>query len=222
MLLGSSGVGKSSALRLIAAECEELQPFVHIPFATLSSVELMSVVAQEICGADQAVGVGALAGILSSLRKNSESGHHTVLALDEAHLLTQQSLNDVVLPLMNLSENDDSLEFSLILAGQPVLGSLISRNAQLRERIAITATVEPFTEDEVATYIRSRIAEAGAQDSVFTDDAIESITRLSEGNPRRINRLCDMALLVGYADQKPQINGGDIDCLSVELLPAAA
>lgn len=222
MLLGTSGVGKSSALRLISEENEELSPFVHIPFATLSSAELLNVVASEICGSTSDGTASPLPRIMNALRRHSDEGAHTVLALDEAHLLTQQALNDVVLPLLNLSENDHNRSFSLILCGQPVLGSIISRNAQLRERMAITATIEPFTAEEVGTYIRSRLTAVGAENHIFTDDAIEAIARLSEGNVRRVNRLCDMALLVGYADQKPEIVGNDVDCLSVELLPAAA
>jgi hypothetical protein len=45
---------------------------------------------------------------------------------------------------------------------------------------------------------------------------------ITAGNPRRINRLSDMALLVGFAEQLGQITVGQIDAVSAELMPAAA
>ena len=43
--------------------------------------------------------------------------------------------------------------------------------------------------------------------------------------PRRINRLCDLALLVGYANGAHEIDGADLHAVQDELVamtPAAA
>lgn len=225
MLLGVSGMGKSSLLQSLHAESPNLHPFAHIAWATLSPGELNRAVATEILGADCAADTSTDSLMISlhqALRKHADEGQHTVIAFDEAHLLSNESLNEVILPLLNLADTDHDVNFSVILAGQPALASHLARNAQLRERVAVRATVERFTDNEIAHYIHSRMHDAGATKKVFTDGAVEAIIQLSEGNPRRINRLCDMSLLVGYGDQISEITENEVQSLSVEILPAAA
>lgn len=225
LLLGASGMGKSSLLQSLRAESSDLYPFVHVAYATLSPVELSRTVAAELLHnepIDELPADALLTAVHSALREYAGDGQHTVIAFDEAHLLSNDSLNEVVLPLLNLADTDHDLSLSVVLSGQPVLASHVARNAQLRERVAVRATMDRFTENEVSHYIQSRLEAAGSQRAVFSDRAIGAIAELSEGNPRRINRLCDMSLLVGYSDQISQITEAEVVSLSVEILPAAA
>lgn len=225
LLLGASGVGKSSLLQQLKHENQQLMPFAHVAFPTLSATELMRMVAAEILPkavqqstpADQ-----LLSEIHEALRETSEEGYHAVVAFDEAHLLSNDHLNQAVLPLLNLADTDHDLKLTVVLSGQPVLASHVARNGQIRERVAVTATMDRFTDNEVKDYICTRLNLSGVRSEIFTSDAVVAITELSEGNPRRINRLCDMALLVGYADQISTIGESEVRSLSVELLPAAA
>jgi hypothetical protein len=43
-----------------------------------------------------------------------------------------------------------------------------------------------------------------------------------QGNPRRINRLADLALLVGYADELSLITATQIECVSDDLVALTA
>ncbi|MCA9086091.1 MAG: AAA family ATPase [Planctomycetaceae bacterium] len=225
LLLGVSGVGKTSLLQQLRDRDERLKPFAHVIFPTLSYNELARVVVAELSDADgnsvDTMDVLMQAAV-RAIAAASEQNRHCVVAFDEAHLLSTEALNQVVLPLLNLGESDHRISMTVVLCGQPSLASHVARNAQLRERIAVTATLEGFTEEETRQYIHSRLHFAGATEPIFTDDAIRSVFELSGGNPRRINRLCDMALLVGSADQLESISGPDIEALSCELLPAAA
>ncbi len=225
MLLGASGVGKSSLIQLLKADGTELRPFVHVAFPRLTATELTRAIACELLQQDDVEDLPTDALLVKQyncLLKHAENGNHPVIVFDEAHLLSNDTLDEVVLPLLNLADTDYSLQFSVILAGQPVLGSHIARNAQLRERIAVTATMSGLSENETADYIRTRLADAGCNKAVFTDDAVAAVMQLSGGNPRRVNRICDMALLVGYSDQTQEIAAADIEALAAEILPAAA
>lgn len=225
LLLGQSGVGKSTILQQLKKEESELRPFVHAAFPILSPTELLATVAEDLLEEPDAAEIPAgklLSKIGESLAKNSELGQHAVVVFDEAHLLGNDTLNQVVLPLLNLVVTDPALSFSVVLAGHPALASQIARNAQLRERISVTATLDCFTQKETADYIKTRLVAAGSEKQIFTDDAIDSVFCLSQGNPRRINRLCDMSLLIGYADQIDQITSKEVESLAVEFLPAAA
>lgn len=225
LLLGTSGVGKSSLIQLLKAESTELRPFVHLAFPGLTSAELARAVAGELTDHESVESLTADALLVRQhlcLRQHAEDGSHPVIVFDEAHLLSNETLNDVILPLLNLRETDYDLRFTIVLVGQPVLASHIARNAQLRERIAVTATMSGLSGEETADYIRTRLSDAGSDHPIFTDGAIAAVVDLSGGNPRRINRICDMALLVGYSDQADRIVAADVESLASEILPAAA
>lgn len=225
LVVGNSGCGKSSLLRLLSHLNASLQPFVHLPYPGLSAAELIRSIAFELSGASHSVQQPSdevLVRLHEYLRQHADEDRHPVIAFDEAHLLTNDVMNEVILPLLNFAEVDFALSFTVLLVGQPSLGPHVARNAQLRERIAVSATVTEFTRDETADYVSQQLQHAGRSEPVFDEGALSALYELSGGNPRRINRLCDMALLVGCSDQASSIGRNDILSLSSELLPAAA
>ena len=50
-----------------------------------------------------------------------------------------------------------------------------------------------------------------------TGEILAEIAELSDGVPRRINRLADLALLVGYADGRHKLTATDVAAVSDEL-----
>jgi general secretion pathway protein A len=52
---------------------------------------------------------------------------------------------------------------------------------------------------DTALYIRHRMLRAGGDPTIFSDAAVELIHDLCGGLPRRINRLSDLCLLIGYS-----------------------
>jgi type II secretory pathway predicted ATPase ExeA len=226
LLIGQSGVGKSSVLKKLADEDLSLRPFAHVVYPTLSCTELQRVVAAEVLpntSVDKLSSPDTIfAQLRKSLRSHTAEGRHPVIVFDDAHLLTDDALNQVVLPLLSVADMDATLSLTVVLAGQPSLAAHVARNAQLRDRIAVTAIMDGFTENETIQYIQASVTDAGADREIFAASAIEAISRLSAGNPRRVNRLCDMALLVGYADRLSEVTASDIESLAAEILPAAA
>jgi hypothetical protein len=84
---------------------------------------------------------------------------------------------------------------------------------QLKQRIVLWATIAPLTREESHAYIEHRIARACTTGStllfsenenmpvLFTKTALNLIVRKAEGIPRRINILCDNALITGFGRQ---------------------
>jgi general secretion pathway protein A len=101
------------------------------------------------------------------------------------------------------------------------LVSAVSRLPALEERIAVKALLRSFTLGETAEYVRHRLNAAGAAREIFTADALESLHYLGHGVARQINRLGDLALLVGYADELPRLTGKQIEAVSEELVTIA-
>ena len=225
MLLGASGVGKSSLIQLLKSEGASLSPFIHLAIPRLTSAEISRSIACEILGSDSVTDLTPdelLVQQHGRLQEYVQDGLHPVIVLDETHLMNNDTLNDVVLPLLNLAETDFSLQYTVILAGQPVLASHVARNSQLRNRIAVTATMSGMTRNETADYLDQQLKAVGCDRRIFSDEAVDAIVEISQGAPRLINRICDMALLVGYSDQASDISATDIQSLATEILPAAA
>ncbi len=76
----------------------------------------------------------------------------------------------------------------------------------------------PLNPQETAQYVAHRLQAAGAARAIFDPSAIETLHRLTHGVPRRINRLCDLALLIGYAEERSAIGGSQIEAISEELV----
>ncbi|MFZ1037516.1 MAG: hypothetical protein WAN57_09960, partial [Smithella sp.] len=67
--------------------------------------------------------------------------------------------------------------------------------------------LKPFSPKEVSDYIHHRLAVAQGPGSIkFTARALDLIYVFSEGIPRRINALCDRALLIAYTKNVNKID----------------
>ena len=75
--------------------------------------------------------------------------------------------------------------------------------------------------EETVSYVVHRLQVAGCQQEIFQSDALEAIHEFSCGIPRRINRLCDLALLIGFAEQRTTIDRERLHAVSHELIAVA-
>jgi general secretion pathway protein A len=145
------------------------------------------------------------------------------VVIDEAHLLRDSGALDAIRLLMNFQHRGEPLAFFL-LVGQTPLVLAARRNAALDERLAVTCVLNRLSERETTAYIQHRLSAAGAKRAIFEASALRAIYELTHGIPRRVNRLCDLALLVGYGEELPAITGSHIESIHAELIgvPAAA
>ena len=98
--------------------------------------------------------------------------------------------------LLNYQHEGKTL-LSLFLVGQPELGLKVDLNKPLAQRVAIRAHLGPFTAADTAEYVKHRLRSAGTEKDIFSAKAFELVHDLSGGIPRRINNICNLALLLG-------------------------
>jgi tetratricopeptide (TPR) repeat protein len=72
---------------------------------------------------------------------------------------------------------------------------------QFAQRIVVDYHLEPLSESETGHCIRHRLQIAGGHPSLLTKKACALVYRLTRGNPRLINQVCDVALTYGFAEQ---------------------
>jgi general secretion pathway protein A len=218
-------MGKSLVINSLENQLPEFaNPVVHVVYPLMDAAGLVRYIGGSIAGRDRITADSTIEAVIvqieSALKEATEADRQTVVVIDEAHLLEECGLLEPVRLLLNLAAGKGTGEsaITLILCGQPTLMAQVNRNVSLDERIAVRCILNRFSIDETNAYISHRLRVAGGQtDDLFASSAIEQIYSYSDGVPRRINRLCDLALMVGYAQECKLIDGDLIQDVQQEL-----
>jgi general secretion pathway protein A len=221
LLCGASGTGKTLVINTLRRQLPETcSPLVHVVFPTLTPRELVAYLADEV-GAARVGKKDALDEHLHRLQKflfeNAAKGRQAVLAIDEAHLLVEGGLLDTVRLLLNF-EVGGRPAWTLLLVGQPTLLPVVDRMPAFEDRLAVKCLLRPLGVDETISYVNHRMAAAGAKREIFTHDAIIALHQITAGYPRRINRVCDLALLIGFAEELRNLSASHIEAVANELV----
>jgi type II secretory pathway predicted ATPase ExeA len=222
LLAGGSGLGKTLLVGMLRNVLgEAFTPFIHLVFPQMAADQLLAYLADELDGS----GTGARASdvqqsirrIESFLAASAEAGRHPVVAVDEAHLVGDARTLEALRLLLNF-EHEGRPGLMLLVVGQPGILPILDRTPQLEERLAVKCLLRPFAPHETAAYVAHRLKVAGTVRTIFDDEALRTLHELTHGVPRRINRLCDLALLIGYAEEQDVITSGQLEAVSQELV----
>jgi general secretion pathway protein A len=210
LLAGPAGTGKTTLTRALESQLDaRFSPFVRLVFPQMSSRDLLVYLAEEL-GAPPAdpprhTVEESVRRLEFYLAQNAHLDRHAVVVVDEAHLLEDCGALETLRLLLNF-EVDARPTLSLLLVGQMGLVSAVGRLPSLADRVA------------VSTLLRA----AGASREIFTPDALEALHYFGHGIPRQINRLADLALLVGFADRLGMLSAEQIEAVSEELVAVAS
>lgn len=225
-LAGPSGVGKTLLVnrlaKQLAATGDDRSRLIHAVFPEMSSRDLLAYLAERL-GAP-AVTSNAGGSLEESVRRlealaeeNAASGARQVIVIDEAHVLEDCGALETLRLITNFRAGD-AAAFTLLLVGQMGLLSAVSRKPTLDERLGVKTLLRGFTAEETGAYIRHRLAAAGANRELFTAEALQQAHSLTGGYARRIDRLGDLALVVGFASKRPQIGPEELNSVHRELV----
>jgi general secretion pathway protein A len=207
MLSGEVGSGKTTLARtLLQSLPSENYEVAIIENPRLSpSLFIQEIIYQFVGQAEGKNKIDLLHSLNRILFKNLAAEKDSVIIIDEAQLIGDKSTFEELRLLLNFQLNNRFL-LTLILMGQPELRDVVGMTPQFEQRIAIRYHLTRLTFDETVKYIGFRLKRAGLVKSVFTTEAIEKIYNYSDGIPRKINNICDMALLVGWSVKASQID----------------
>lgn len=159
-----------------------------------------------------------LQALYRMFRQVQKTGGTSLLIIDEAHLLSNEVMEDIRL-IGNMDCHQEQL-LQVVLCGQPELAStLLHPNMKaLRQRIAVMMQVRSFSLEETRRYIEGRLRCAGSSGPCpFTAAALREIYVASSGVPRLINLLCDDALMMGFKARQQQLGPEVIQKVAAEL-----
>ena len=221
LLVGASGSGKTRLLDAVLPDSSATaSPIAMVVYPQMSPVELLSYIASKLTGESASAPADSMNIVLQRLeavlRTLTSSGRPPIIVIDDAHAIADRSVLPALQLLLNFQQCAGT-DFTLILAGQPELVGVVKRLPQLADRVAMPCVLQAFSSVETASYVRHRLQAAGTTLPIFSEAALVAIHELSGGLPRRINRLCDFALLVGYAEELTAIDAVQIEGVHSEL-----
>lgn len=224
LLTGEIGAGKTTVCRCFLEQIPKRCNVAYIFNPKLTVVELMRSVCDEflVPYPDREPGTATVTDYLDPLNafllRTHGVGQNNVLIIDEAQNLSADVLEQLRL-MTNLETHERKL-LQIILIGQPELRDMVAHPGlqQLAQRVIARFHLEALTEPETAQYIRHRLAVAGMTGPIpFVGDTLQRIHRLCRGVPRRINLLCDRALLGAYAAGKVVVDRHIVDKAAREV-----
>jgi type II secretory pathway predicted ATPase ExeA len=207
---GDSGVGKSLVARKWLDQLPTEVPRVVVINARAESpAELLQAILFDLGLpyqglTEQELRLAATARLLDSA---AESGHPTVILLDEAHLLSHAAIEELRL-LGNLECRNGPAVFA-VLAAHLEFRDRLSR-AKYRtfaQRLNAKSTIDSFDIDQSRDYVRHQLNSAGGDSStIFEDEAIEVIAGACRGVPRILNRAASRAMELALAGQASTVD----------------
>ncbi|MBL8276135.1 MAG: AAA family ATPase [Pelomonas sp.] len=213
VITGEIGAGKTTLLRGLLDSLNR------------SNVVIGNVVTTQLDAEDTLRMVGAAFGVRVKDAPKSEllmtleaffvnqvtQGKRCLLIVDEAQNLTPRAVEELRM-LSNFQFSNQSL-LQTFLVGQPEFRGILQKPEmeQFRQRVAATCHIGPLDEDETQRYMEHRLKCAGSTGKpTFDHDAFPAIHKASNGIPRRINRLCDRLLLLGFMQGRSHLTLADV------------
>ena len=219
VITGEVGAGKTVALRAALAELDASRhTVIYLPNPAVGARGLYAALVSGLGGIPRFHTAALIAQTMDHLAaEKHERGRAVIVAVDEAHLLLADQLEE--LRLLTNSEMDSVAPFTGLLLGQPTLHRRIKLGAfaALDQRIALRYAMPGMTTTETAGYLKHHITLAGRSDTLFSDDAATLIHQTSRGYPRAINNLALHALTAAYTTQKSIVDVGAVRAAITEI-----
>jgi type II secretory pathway predicted ATPase ExeA len=202
LFTGEYGSGKTLLSRVLWHELQQENKYqaVFILNPRLSGLEFIQEIVHQLNGTEPTpVKIELFHSLHKILYTNFEIGRHSVIVVDEAQAIVDRDIFEELRLLLNF-QLDNVFLLTIILLGQPELKDIIVNLPQLSQRMAVRFHLKALGELETKEYILHRLSVAGAKKAIFDEEALREIYRSSEGIPRRINTICDLALLTGFGN----------------------
>jgi len=204
VVTGDVGAGKTVAVRAAVSLLDPTRhQIIYVANPAFGARGIYITVVRALGALPRCLKAELMAQTADLLAAEVEERHRrVVLIFDEAHLLEPGQLEEI--RMLTNSNMDSSSPFAGILVGQPTLNRQLRMGmfSALDQRIATRFLIPPMELDETSRYLRHHLSLAGREETLFADDAIARLHRISNGLPRALNNAATAALMAGAADSK--------------------
>ena len=213
----NAGDGKTTLLKKFMETIkEDVGTDVKIAFLdhpTLSVNEMLAEIARQfgVEGIDVSNKINILNSMKEKLKELKDNGYKNVVIIDEGQMLANnpEMLQELRI-LMNLVHEGEFL-LSFILSGQKPLEPAIRNMPEFWQRLPVRFFLRNLDYSDTKRLIQHRIKMAGGEpDKIFSETAYKGIYNFSEGTPRVILSIADLALVIGHSMYSKKIDFAEI------------
>jgi len=223
LLTGDVGTGKTILINALVNSLGDEIIVAKVPDPGLELIDFLNYVAHAFDMHKKFANKEAfLIDFEQFLQSAHAAGKKILLIIDECQRLSSELLEEVR-QLSNIEKQETKL-LNIFFIGQNHFNNILKQeqNRALLQRISLNYLLTPLDINETGDFIRHRLKIAGAERDIFSPAAIRGVFDFSAGFPRKINMICDHALLSGYAQRMKSINGKIIaECAKDLCLPAS-
>ena len=228
LLTGEIGAGKTTVCRCFLEQTPPGCNVAYILNPKLTVIELLQSICEEFRIAPPKYRLlptvkDYVDPLNAFLLQAHAAGKNNVLIIDEAQNLSPAVLEQLRL-LTNLETSERKL-LQIVLIGQPELRVMLQRPEleQLAQRVIARYHLQALTEAETTQYIAHRLEVSGLKGALpFDRPALKRIHRFARGVPRRINLLCDRAMLGAFASGQAIVSQRIVDKAAGEVFDQPA
>ena len=206
LLTGEVGTGKTTISRCLLEQMPPENTDIAVVLnPKVNSQELLATICDEF-DIEYPYGNASLKTFVDLINKfllkNHAQGRKAIVMVEEAQNLEMEVLEQLRL-LTNLETNQRKL-MQIIMIGQPELLQILAKPElrQLAQRITARYHLLPLSQKDTIDYVKHRLEVAGLKQPLFSEVLLKKIYKFSGGIPRKINLLCDRALLGAYVQNQ--------------------
>lgn len=199
VLDGDTGCGKTMLLQRLMQELDDSNDVHFVSFSALSFDQVLAYVVDGFdASSDGGELVSNVLAIKAYLEEVHAQGKRSLLIIDDAHMLEERAIEQLVLLTNYVIQGTRPL--TLVLAGD------FSSSGELAEgivaRTRFQSRLDGLHEDDIELYIKRRWQVAGGNSELSYDESvIRAAYRHCAGNVRRFGQIVDAALSVAVASQ---------------------
>jgi DamX protein len=191
MILGESGVGKSTLLNQVVCRADHNWRIVRVPAVqSFSPDDVITFLNAELRLPTRVATETMLRAFDDWLNRLAMRGQIAVVVIDDAHDLRDESLAR----LSTLRDDMQSKNLCLLVTGEPELRTRMSGHLGIPGSPAPIhgVNIPSLDQREVASYIDMRLYHAGMEGrGPFSRATIDDIARSSRGHPGQINAMAN-------------------------------
>lgn len=201
VVLGNYGTGKTTLLRkALSSMTTDPQRYnaavINSPIPSWTSFALLEMIASKFKLRPRERSFGAF---MEALHTYLVQQRHriTTLIIDDAQNLNKRGQLELLRLAQNLETPQHKL-LNLIFFAQLEWIPVLKAAPNFLQRVSMTYTLGPVSEDEIGDFLAFRLRQAGAGDRGprFDDAAVAAIFAISKGSPRVIVTICRNALML--------------------------
>jgi len=221
VITGEVGLGKTLLCRELIRQSDKNVRTAYV-FNPLQSInDLLRSIYFDLTGRrSEARTTGQLHdAIYKALLIIASRGERATIVIDEAHRLNPELLE--ALRLISNIETEKEKLLSLILVGQPELRRtlLSTKMRPLAQRISVSYSLKPLNLHSCSDYVQYRLDNTQLKGRFyFSSVAMVLVYWYSKGAPRRINQICDRALLAAFSKKQFFVNAHTLRRAAREVL----